>query len=63
MTETKRVIEVDEFQHRLLANGLNEFRSKLIEEGEPTEDVNELLLQVIDAPTKKEKRKSDREGR
>ena len=32
-------------------------------EEKPTEDVDELILKVIDAPTKKEKRKADREAR
>ena len=34
-----------------------------MEEGKPTEDINELLIKAIEAPTKKEKRKADREGR
>ena len=29
----------------------------------PTEDINDLILKVIDAPTKKEKRRADREAR
>ena len=32
-------------------------------DAKPTEDVDELILKVIDAPTKKEKRKADREAR
>lgn len=63
MSEEKRVIEVDDFDHRLMVNGLAGFRNGLIREDKPTEDVDELLLKVIDAPTKKEKRKADREGR
>ncbi|MGI6072753.1 MAG: hypothetical protein ACOX75_07105 [Lachnospiraceae bacterium] len=63
MSEEKRVIEVDSFDHRLMVNGLTDFRNDLIKEDKPTEDVDELILKVIDAPTKKEKRKADREGR
>ena len=63
MAEEKRVIEVDSFDHRLMVNGLTDFRNDLIKEDKPTEDVDELILKVIDAPTKKEKRKADREGR
>jgi hypothetical protein len=63
MSEEKRVIEVDSFDHRLMVNGLADFRNDLIREDKPTEDVDELLLKIIDAPTKKEKRKADREGR
>ena len=63
MSEEKRVIEVDSFDHRLMVNGLTDFRNDLIKEDKPTEDVDELILKVIDAPTKKKKRKADREGR
>ena len=52
-----------DFDHRLMVNGLNNFRNDLIKEDKPTEDVDELILKVIDAPTKKEKKKADREGR
>lgn len=63
MSEEKRVIEVDDFDHRLMVNGLADFRNDLIRDERPTEDVDELLLKIIDAPTKREKRKADREGR
>lgn len=63
MGEEKRVIEVDSFDHRLMVSGLTDFRNDLIKEDKSTEDVDELILKVIDAPTKKEKRKADREGR
>lgn len=63
MSEEKRVIAVDDFEHRLMVNGIADFRNDLIKEDKPTEDVDELLLKIIDAPTKKGKRKADREGR
>jgi hypothetical protein len=63
MCEEKRVISIDDFEHRLMVNGLTGFRNDLIREEKPTEDVDELLLKVIDAPTKKEKKKADREER
>ena len=63
MPEEKKIITVDDFEHRLMVNGLTDFRNDLIKEDKPTEDVDELILKVIDAPTKKEKRKADREGR
>ena len=63
MSEEKKVITVDDFDHRLMVNGLNNFRNDLIKEDKPTEDVDELILKVIDAPTRKEKKKADREGR
>lgn len=63
MAEEKKIIAVDDFEHRLMVNGLTDFRNDLIKEDKPTEDVDELILKVIDAPTKKEKRKADREAR
>lgn len=53
MAEEKRVVELTDFEHRLLVNGLADFRNDLIQEEKPTEDVNDLLLKVIDAPKKK----------
>jgi len=50
MTRKKRRIALTDFEYRLLINMLVEYRNKLLEANKPTEDVNELLLKVIDAP-------------
>ena len=50
-------ITLEPFDHNLLINGMNEFRNLLIRTGRPTEDVDELLLKIIDAPPHREKRK------
>lgn len=63
MNDERRVISVDDFEHNLLINGMNDFRNELIEDEKPTDDVDELIIKLIDAPTKKEKRKADREAR
>ena len=34
-----------------------------LKDDKPTEDINDLILKVIDAPTKKEKRRAEREER
>lgn len=52
-----RVIELDEFNHNLLINGLNEFRNMLLNQGKPTEDVDNLLLKLIDARKKRDRRR------
>ena len=44
MSEARRIIEVDGFDHRLMVKGLSEFRNELIEQQLPTEDVNKLFL-------------------
>lgn len=59
----KVVVTLDDFEQRLLVSGLADFRNDLIRDEKPTEDVDDLILNVIDAPTQKEKRKADREAR
>lgn len=63
MADEKRVVMLDDFEQRLMVNGLTDFRNDLLRENKPTEDVDNLILKVIDAPTKKEKRRSDRAAR
>ena len=61
MSKDIRLIEVDDFDHRLLVNSIMEFRNKVIQEGVSTEDVDDLLLRIIDAPVKKPKWRSHEE--
>ena len=63
MREEKRVNSLNPFEHDLLINGMNEFRNELLENDKPTEDVDDLLLKIIDAPMKKEKRRDFYEAR
>ena len=63
MAEVQHLIQVSDYEQRLMVNGLNAFRNDLIRDEKPTEDVDELILKVIDAPTQKEKKKADREAR
>jgi len=55
--EEKRVIEVDDYQHGLIINSLNDKRNELVEQGRDTKFVDETLIEVMDAPTKKQRRK------
>ncbi len=61
--DEKVVVTLDDFEQRLLVSGLADFRNDLIQNDKPTEDVDELILKVIDAPTQKEKKRADREAR
>ena len=61
--DEKVVVTLDDFEQRLLVSGLDDFSNDLIRDEKPTEDVDDLILKVIDAPTQKEKRKADREAR
>lgn len=47
-----------DFEYRLLVGCVNKARTMFIDEGKPIEDVSELLLKIIDAPTKKNKIRS-----
>ena len=62
MRKEKRVITVDDFEHNLMINGINEFRNMLIEKEMPIEYVDNLLRKLIDAPLLR-KRRFDREDR
>lgn len=55
----KRVLTLDRYKHGVVINALNEMRNDLLEEERPTDIVDEVLLKVIDAPTKKEKRRDE----
>lgn len=56
--EDKRVIEVDEYQQRLIIGSLNEKRNELVAQGRDTDFVDETLLDVMDAPTRKERKRN-----
>ena len=62
MAEGTRVVEMSDYEQRVMIEALADRRNDFIEENKPTEDVNELLLKVIDAPLKKRKDK-DRDDR
>lgn len=61
--DEKVVVIIDDFEQRLMVSGLADFRNDLIRDEKPTEDVDELILKVIDAPAQKGKKKADRETR
>ena len=63
MADEKVVVTMEDYEQRLAVKGLMEFRGDLLEEDMPTEDLDELILKIIDAPTRKDKRKADREAR
>ena len=63
MAEIQHLIQVSDYEQRLMVNGLNAFRNDLIRDEKPTEDVDELILKVIDAPTEKARKKADRAAR
>ncbi len=59
----RRVLSLDEEEHGIVVNALNEMRIHQMQEQQETDVVDDLLLKTIDAPTKKEKRRLNRESR
>ena len=53
MRESRRHIYLDDFEHRLLVGCLVTARNEYLREDKATEDVNDLILKIIDAPAKK----------
>ena len=53
MPEEKTYLEMDEYEHGIITNALNDMRNELIEEKRPTDAVDDLLLKVIYAPKRK----------
>ena len=51
--EERRILELDQYEHGVVINALNEMRNDLMEEERSTDIVDEVLLKTIDAPTKK----------
>ena len=46
-------VRLDNFEHRMLIACVNMARSELIEQGKETVDVDDLLVKIIKAPSKK----------
>ena len=53
--QPKRHIVLDDFEWRALVKVINEYRKQVIDEDGCVEVVNELLIKIVDAPTKKNK--------
>ena len=51
--EEKRIVALDQYEHGVVINALNDMRNDLIEDDRPTDIVDEILLKTIDAPIKK----------
>lgn len=53
MREEKYYVWFDSLERGTMVNCLNEMRTRLISEGKYHDAVDDLLLKIIDAPTKK----------
>ena len=53
MKTKRKYFYLDDFEHRLLVGCLMTVRNEYLHENKPIEDVDDLILKIIDAPTKK----------
>lgn len=51
--QPKRHIVLDDSEWRAIVKGINEYRKQVIDEKGCVEVINELMLKIINAPTKK----------
>ena len=50
--DVKHKVTLDDFEHRLLVGCVNAARTMFLEQNKPTEDIDELLIKIIKAPSK-----------
>lgn len=62
-TEEKYVLELTDWERRFLVGCLVEQRNNFLDKDRPIEDICDIIETVIEAPTKKEKKKAVREAR
>ncbi len=53
MREKRYFVAFDDLERRIMVSCLNEVRTRLKQEGRYTDAVDELILRLCDAPTKK----------
>ena len=51
--DVEHKVTLDDFEHRLLVGCVNAARTVFISQNKPTEDIDELLIKIIKAPSKK----------
>lgn len=58
-----RILTLNDAEQQLIVKGLYDIRSQLRQQNDPAADIEDLILRVIDAPHRKEKRQGAREER
>ena len=53
MKEERRIVDLDKYEEGAVLTALTEMRNDHLEEKRPTDLVDELLLKILHAPTKK----------
>lgn len=54
---------INDTEQRMIVKGLYDLRAQLLLSGEPADDIEALMLRIMDAQSKAERRRSDREAR
>ena len=54
---------ISDDEQRMIVKGLYDLRAQLVLSGEPADDIEALMLCIMDAQSKAERRRSDREAR
>ena len=54
---------ISDTEQRMIVKGLYDLRAQLLLSGEPANDIEALMLRIMDAQSKAERRRSDREAR
>ena len=60
--DDKLILEIDEHEQGVVINAPNDYRTAKLPEGYTTDIIDELLIKTIEAPTRKEKRRSVSRG-
>ena len=63
MFERKKVLTFGQDEQEMMVRSLYDMRNSALERNIPTEEVEDLILKVIVAPTRKERRRLDRQTR
>lgn len=63
MENNQLQIVISDTEQRMIVKGLYDLRAQLLLSGEPADDIEALMLRIMDAQSKAERRRSDREAR
>lgn len=60
MSDEKRVLELDKYEYGVIFHSLNDKRSQLLADNQPTDAVDDMILKLMESPVtgkKKERRR------
>lgn len=63
MENSQLHLVINDTEQRMIVKGLYDLRAQLLLSGEPADDIEALMLRIMDAQSKAERRRSDREAR